>query len=83
MKLDCGPTYAEQIAALKEWHDWFAWYPVRLCVIIEQTSRWPEFHDSRDCRWLETIERRGHLLPSAIYGMPEWHWEYRARGVRP
>ena len=55
MKFNCGKTPEEkkedlradlQIQAdhLKVWHDWFAWFPVRM--------------GSRDCRWLETVERR-------------------------
>ena len=44
MKFDCGLTYAEKVRAQAEWHRWFAWRPVRV--------------DSRDCRWLEYVERR-------------------------
>jgi len=44
MKLDCGLTFNEKIAAWKEWHPWFAWRPVRV--------------GHRDCRWLEWVERR-------------------------
>lgn len=44
MKLNCGPTADERHAARKEWHRWFAWYPVRVA--------------QRDCRWLEYVARR-------------------------
>jgi hypothetical protein len=45
MKLTCGPTYYEKQVAKKEWHLWYAWYPVRL--------------PDNTCRWLEYISRRG------------------------
>ncbi len=55
MKLNCGPSYeqrrAEKVEALKreiirlrDWHDWFAWFPVRVA--------------EGDCRWLEVVERQ-------------------------
>lgn len=52
MKLNCGlPRHLRQQAKveakkekLEQWHDWFAWYPVRI--------------GSEDCRWLETVGRR-------------------------
>jgi len=44
MRFDCGPSYAEKCAAREQWHDWFAWYPVRV--------------GKHDCRWLETVERK-------------------------
>ena len=55
MKFNCGLTVeerAEQWAReeaeydrrIAEWHDWFAWYPVRV--------------GPSDCRWLETVECR-------------------------
>ena len=56
MKFNCGLTREEKkvLAEAKwekkldkeqHWHDFFAWYPVRL--------------GSRDCRWLETVEQKG------------------------
>jgi hypothetical protein len=44
MKFNCGETLFEKVERTKEWHDWFAWRPVRVA--------------SHDCRWLETVERR-------------------------
>lgn len=48
MRFSCGPTRYEEnrrlYHKLKEWHKWFAWYPVRL--------------DENQCAWLETIERK-------------------------
>jgi hypothetical protein len=42
MKFACGKSAGEKFAAKKEWHEWFAWYPVSV--------------GSHDCRWLETVE---------------------------
>ena len=44
MKFACGKSKDEKEAAKKEWHTWFAWYPVKV--------------GSYDCRWLEAVERR-------------------------
>ena len=44
MKFDCGETFYSKIERTKEWHDWFAWRPVRVA--------------NHDCRWLETVERK-------------------------
>ena len=44
MKFNCGPTYVEKMKAQEQWHRWYAWRPVRV--------------DSRDCRWLEYVERK-------------------------
>lgn len=63
MRFDCGPTDEEKCAKLQEWHPYFVLIPRRL--------------GSRDCRWLETIERKGKLAQSR-YGA-FWVWQYRAR----
>lgn len=44
MKFDCGLTAWEKYSLRLKWHDWFAWYPVRV--------------GSCDCRWWEVIERK-------------------------
>lgn len=44
MRFNCGPSYSVRMARLRQWHTWFAWYPVRV--------------EEGDCRWLEFIERR-------------------------
>ena len=55
MKFNCGPTQCEKLEAefnrlrevaraARDWHKWFAWFPVRV--------------GKGDCRWLETVERR-------------------------
>lgn len=59
MKFDCGLTAKERLAAREHWHRWFAWYPVRI--------------GSRDCRWLETVERQKTR--------PHYLWEYREMPV--
>lgn len=67
MKLNCGPSRTERVfakfARLKAWHPWFAWHPVRV--------------GNRDCRWLETVERKGQFFGG--YGGDFWEWEYRPR----
>lgn len=46
---------------LHKWHRWFAWYPVSL--------------GHNDCRWLETVYRKGtwYSTPFTSY----WTWEYK------
>lgn len=61
MKFNCGPTWEEKKAALEQWHPWFAWKPVRV--------------GKRDCRWLETVNRKGTYKHS-LYCNP-WSWEYK------
>lgn len=74
MKFDCGPTREEklemrkaQYIANQRWHKVFAWTPKRV--------------GSHDCRWLETVERRGVERETyGDYGMGYRYleWEYRA-----
>lgn len=61
MKFNCGPTWAEKKEAKEQWHPWFAWHPVRI--------------GSGDCRWLETIERKGEYY----IGGGGYLYMYRAR----
>jgi hypothetical protein len=61
MKFNCGPTRAEKRAAKQEWHNWFAWFPVRV--------------GDRDCRWFETVKRKGHYY--ALYCDEYWKYEYK------
>lgn len=44
MRFNCGPSYAEKMKAREQWHRWYAWRPVSVA--------------SRDCRWLEYVERK-------------------------
>lgn len=62
MRFNCGPSREEKILAKEEWHQWFAWRPVRVA--------------SGDCRWLETVERKGRYLFGMIVFSP-WSWQYR------
>lgn len=63
MKFDCGETWEEKKARLESWHKFFAILPRRVAV--------------HDCRWLETIERRGTSYLGGFYETL-WHWDYRA-----
>ena len=63
MKLNCGESAKAKVKRLEEWHSWFAWHPVRV--------------GENDCRWLETVQRKGKLF---WYGYPDcwWEWKYKA-----
>ena len=74
MKWDCGPDWYERWKAkaperqrrareAAKWQPWFAWFPVRV--------------DKRDCRWLETIERRYN---SDVYPDLPLFWSRQYRG---
>lgn len=69
MKFNCGLSRAEKrkirydkrveellagASALKQWHDHFAWWPVRI--------------DTNDCRWLEVVERKYEEVDVYDYG---------------
>lgn len=58
MKIRCGRSVDKT-----QWHDWFAWYPVRVA--------------EGDCRWLETVERKGELHYDFVAG--DWKFEYREK----
>lgn len=73
MKINCGPTKDEREEAARQWHDWFAWFPVRV--------------GSKDCRWLEGVQRRrqvmreyfddkGNLECATFWGSG---WDYRSK----
>lgn len=61
MKWDCGRSWPEEYAAKRQWHSWFAWFPVRV--------------GTHDCRWLELVERKGEYCSSWDYAF--WSYEYR------
>lgn len=86
MKLNCGTTFEKRhrdelerlearLKKLKQWHDVFAFLPVRV--------------GENECRWLETVQRRvppwysNIKFDNPIYErMPELRiteWEYRAK----
>lgn len=61
MQFDCGPTSEEKESAREQWHNWFAWYPVRI--------------GRHDCRWLEVIRRKGML--HCGYEGRYWTYKYK------
>lgn len=71
MKFNCCLTDQEKIAALEPilctWHEWFAWYPVRV--------------GRKDCRWLEVVERKGDFVYCNMFGvctaLSYWYREVR------
>lgn len=67
MKFSCGETREAKKARLKEWHPFFALFPRTVAIN----------GDRYECRWLETIERKGEYLMGWDGGY--WFWEYRAR----
>ena len=60
MKFNCGLTWQEKMAATEKWHKFFLW--------------WPKNFGSRNCRWLETVWRKGEFR--CVLGRGWWHWEY-------
>ena len=62
MKFNCGRTWEEKRKAKEKWHKWFAWYPVNF--------------GSNNCRWLETIERKGEYRLMTLVECG-WVYEYR------
>ena len=64
MKFNCGETREEKRERLREiesqWHNWFAWYPVRV--------------GSNECRWLETVERKRHYISRVEYKFDYRGW---------
>ena len=75
MKINCGLSNEEkdrlEESQAKEWydrisvwHNWFAWYPVRV--------------GSKDCRWLETVQRIGIIIRIYDYNCSFDGWKYKA-----
>ncbi len=70
MKLNCGPDattkYYRKKRRLEQWHPFFCWFPRRIT-------------GTEECRWLETIERKGeyHIHYAGAY----WEWVYRVRDL--
>lgn len=68
MRFDCSETPKQRYARVTNWHRWFAWWPTRV--------------GPNDCRWFETIERKGQRW--GIPGFCTWTWQYRAiEGIKP
>lgn len=58
-------AWVARITMLTQWHEWFAWRPVRVAP--------------GDYRWLEMVERKGGYDHSRRTGRRRpWRWEYRA-----
>jgi hypothetical protein len=67
MRWTDGLTREEMERRKKQWHRWFAWYPVRL-------DDSPDGH--KVYRWLETVERR--MEPWEDMWDSGWERYYRA-----
>ena len=65
MRFNCGHSTSKKNKVKEDWHDWFAWYPVRVA--------------EGDCRWLETVERKGELHYDFVAG--DWKFEYREKNT--
>lgn len=52
----------------KQWHKWFAWYPVRLLAPDEHSN---QYIDTEQKVWLEYVERRARYHHVT-------YWEHRA-----
>ena len=66
MKFNCGEDWKVTLLRLEIWHDHFALVPRRVA--------------NHDCRWLETIQRKGRFISGMGYS--GWDWEYRARSEK-
>ena len=62
MKFNCGDSFKKKCEKLENWHGWFAWRPVRV--------------GENDCRWLETVQRKGTHCWTGWPGS-FWQWEYK------
>lgn len=62
MKFNCGEDWCTKVQRKRQWHRWFAWYPVRIA--------------NYDCRWLEFVERQGDWQYDSDGG--SWFFKYRS-----
>lgn len=62
MRFECGPTTEQRQVKRYSWHEWFAWYPVRL-------------QNNSFCCWLEKVKRKRIRTPTQ--GGASW-WIYHA-----
>jgi hypothetical protein len=73
VKFDCGETPEARAARVRaesqEWHDVFAWWPVRV--------------GPRECAWLEVVQQRfvPHNRTCSLPGCDLGEWEFRARAA--
>ena len=65
MKLSCGETWEAKEERLSNWHDKFLWFQT---VIGTRGDRY-------DCRWLETVQRKGEYR--CCWDNGYWVWDYR------
>jgi len=49
----------------QRWHNWFAWRPVRV--------------SPTECRWLESVMRRGKATVAYPDGGTIWRYQYKAK----
>ena len=61
-----GETRSHKVSRLSRWHEWFAWYPVR--VGWTGSGHWIKV-------WLATVLRRGDY--KSLRFEHRWAWEYR------
>jgi len=54
-----------RIRALKQWHKWFAWFPVR----IPTTGNY--------LYWLQHVQRKGRREVGNIHELPFWVFTYK------
>lgn len=57
---------------IEDWHDWFAWHPVRLCTIVTRRSL-------NKKAWLETVRRAGTMRWDVLSRKTYWTYEYHAK----
>ena len=75
MKYDCDSRRlrreakaAERLARMKDWHPFFALFPIRVAP--------------HDCRWLETVEEKWVPYMWCGHETGRYHYEYRAHAGR-
>lgn len=61
-----------KIQDMKEWHRWFAWYPVK----VGDTLYWLEYMERR---WI--VEKNLRLIDPYDFGEYEGGWIYRLQGT--
>jgi len=64
MQFNCGLKRSMKQSSKVIWHEWFAWYPVKVARF--------------DCRWLEHVQRIGTPVPTSFGSFLLWDWKYKA-----
>jgi hypothetical protein len=63
MMLKCGPSLVQRLESRyrrkRDWHRWFAWYPVRI--------------NDGMCIWFEWVEAK-NTGPACLDGWDEWEY---------